>query len=141
MKIKTLMVACFLFAPIQLCAADANSALFRGHVLQVRNHYTSGGLFRVEVQLFTQAPSGGPYSPRFFCSPTIWDDCEVSDLITGCTPVCETEPGADDSKVEVCHCTPFNPGAGICLETEPFHDGFGMLAESVTPSSGCSSLP
>ena len=122
-------------------AADLNGATLRGRVLQVRNHYTSGGLFRVEIELFTQAPAGGPYSPLFNCAPDIWDDCEVSDLITGCTPVCETIEGAKDTKVEICHCAPFNPGAGECIEVTPFHDGFGLLAAAITPSASCTAVP
>jgi hypothetical protein len=142
---QTAFAVCLTFAlPLMSSAADLNTASLRGRVLSVQNHIASGGVFRVEVTLYDQAPSGGPYSPSFYCSPLIWGDCEVADLITGCSPVCDTVEGAaKDSKVEVCACATFNPGAGVCLETAPYHDGFGLLATSISILAGtnCTAVP
>lgn len=142
MKMLTVLVAAALLAAPTF-AADSNTALFRGRVTQVREHYTSGGLFRIEVQLFTQAPAGGPYSPIFTCSPLIWSDCEVTDLITGCTTTETSQAGPDDTKITIHHCFPFNPEAGVCLETSPFHDGFSLLSDAVTivANSNCTAIP
>lgn len=129
------------FAAPSFANDDLNHTDLRGRVVSVKNHIATGGVFRVEVQLFVQSPTGGPYSPSFYCSPSIWSDCEVSDLITGCTPVCESTEGPDDTKIENCHCGSFNPGAGACLEVEPYHDGFGLLANSVSVVSTCKPLP
>lgn len=124
-------------------AADANSALLRGRVLQVREHISSGGVFRVEVQLLTQTPSGGPWSPLFDCSPFIWGDCEVGDLIPGCTTVATSQEEGKEFKLVIHHCPVFNPGAGVCLEAAPFHNGFGLTADSVTilSNANCTTPP
>lgn len=147
MKIhNTLILLAFLsFAatyPNNAAAADANTALLRGHVSQVREYVSSGGTFRVEVQLITDSPSGGPWSPFFDCSPFIWSDCEVSDLITGCTTITTSQEVGKEFKLLIHHCPTFNPNAGVCLEATLFHNGFTFIADAVSmlANSNCTTF-